>query len=190
MVLRPPVLLLRVRTLRPEALVDRVSAGVGSGTTLERGSLGQYWSRSRLAAELDEERFERQRRAEVELLEGAPGLADELAGTLRSGEALGRPVLVEHLAPVGVDDCALRTDRHDDQIAVPRCELLERREQLLSFGAAGCPAHALLRLAGREVEQLEPFFGFSLRLGAAFACAVEDALRRLPGLELRFRVHR
>src|SRR5439155_11476470 len=24
---------------------------------------------------------------------------------------------------------------------------------------------------------------------AAFACAVEDALRRLPGLELRFRVH-
>src|SRR3989449_6765941 len=167
MVLRPPVLLLRVRTLRPEALVDRVSAAVRKGTTLERGSLDQDRSCPELAAELDEERFERQRRAEVELLEGAPGLADELAGTLRSGEALGRAVLVEHLAPVGVDDCALRTDRHDDQIAVPRRELLERREQLLSFGAAGCPAHALLRLAGREVEQLEPFLGFSLRLGAA-----------------------
>src|SRR6266550_8618988 len=152
MVLRPPVLLLRVRTLRPEALVNRVSAAVRNGTTLERGSLHEDRSRPKLAAELDEERFERQRRAEVELLQGAPGLADELAGALRAGEALGRTVFVEHLAPVRVDNGALRTDRHDDQIAVPRRELLERREQLLSFGAAGGAAHALLRLASREVE--------------------------------------
>ena len=49
MVLRPPVLLLRVRTLRPEALVDRVSAAPGRGTTLERGSLREDGTTERLA---------------------------------------------------------------------------------------------------------------------------------------------
>src|SRR2546427_11199646 len=120
MVLRPPVLLLRVRTLRPEALVDRVSAAVRKGTTLERGSLDQDRSCPELAAELDEERFERQRRAEGGLLESAPGLAGELAGALRSGEALGRTVLVEHLAPGRVGDGARRTAPPDNQNAVPR----------------------------------------------------------------------
>src|SRR5882724_4675689 len=109
MVLRPPVLLLlRVRTLRPEALVVRVSASRWRWTTLERGSLGQNGSRPELAAQLDEERLEGERRAEVELFEGAPGLAHELTGALRAREALGRAVLGEELAPVGVDDGALR----------------------------------------------------------------------------------
>src|SRR5438093_12778539 len=115
---------------RPEALVDRVSAALGSGTTLERGSLDEDGSRPQLAAELDEERFQRKRRAEVELLEGAPRLADELAGALRARKTLGRAVLFQELATVGVDDRALGADRHDDQVAVPGGELLERREQL------------------------------------------------------------
>ena len=80
---------------------------------------------AQLPAKLDEERFQRQRRTEVELLEGAPGLADELAGALGTGEALGRAVLGEELAPVGVDSGALRSDRHDDEVAVPGGELFQ-----------------------------------------------------------------
>src|SRR5258707_259372 len=117
---------------------------------------------AQLPAELDEERFQRKRRAEVELLEGAPGLADELAGTLGARETIRRSVLVEDFAPVGVHDRALRADRDDDQVAVPGRELLQRCEQLLPFGAPGGPPDSLLRLAGRKVEQLEPFFGLPL----------------------------
>jgi len=47
---------------------------------------------AQLPAKLDEERFQSQRRAEVELLEGAPGLSDELAGTLGACEAIRRSV--------------------------------------------------------------------------------------------------
>src|SRR6266576_3567254 len=143
---------------------------------------------AQLPAKLDEERFQRQRRTEVELLEGAPGLANELAGALGTGEALGRAVLGEELAPVGVDGGALRSDRHDDEVAVPGCELFQRREQLFPFGAAGCPADSLLGFAGREVEQLEALLGFQFRIGATLFRAVEDALRGLTGLELRLRV--
>src|SRR5712691_1668342 len=140
MVLRPPVLLLRVRTLRPEALVVRVSAVLGGGTTLERGSLGQDWRGAELAAKLHEERLERERRAEVELLEGTPGLAHELAGALGARESLGRGVLREEPAPVCVNDGPLRPNRHDDEVAVPGGELFERREQLFPFCSAGCPS--------------------------------------------------
>jgi hypothetical protein len=80
---------------RPEALVDRVSAALWRGMTLERGSLGQDGSGSELATELDEERFERKRRAQVELLEGPPRLTDELAGPLCARKTLGCAVLLE-----------------------------------------------------------------------------------------------
>src|SRR5882724_5301631 len=111
---------------------------------------------AQLPAQLHEERLEGERRAQVELLEGAPGLANELAGALRA-----------------------------DEVAVPGCELFQRGEQLLPFGAAGGPADSLLGFAGREVEQLEPLLRFQLRLGATLFRAVEDALRGLAGLELR-----
>src|SRR6266516_1362991 len=144
---------------------------------------------AQLPAKLDEERFQSQRRAEVELLEGAPGLADELAGTLGAREAIRRSVLFEDFAPVRMHDRALRADRHDDQVAVPGRELLQRCEQLFSLGAAGGAPDSLLRLAGREVEQLEPFFGLPLRLGAAFLGAVEHSLRGCSRLALRIGVY-
>src|SRR5438128_10225898 len=131
---------------------------------------------AQLPAKRYEERFQGERRAEVELLEGAPGLADELAGALGAGEAVGRSVLFEHVAAVGMDDGALGADRDHDEVAVPGCELLQRCEQLFAFGAAGGTTHSLLCLAGWKIEQLEPFFRFPLRLGAAFFRAVEDAL--------------
>src|SRR5947208_3305979 len=119
-----------------------------------------------LPAKCDEERFQGQRRAEVELLEGAPGPAHELARAFGAGEAVGRSVLFEDVAAVDVDDGALGADRNHDEVAVPGCELLQRCEQLLAFGAAGGTTDSLLGLACREIEQLEPFFRSLLRLGA------------------------
>src|SRR5439155_24863354 len=94
----------------------------------------------------DDQRFESQGRAEVDLLEGAPVLADDLASSLRSRQPLGGAVLREHGEPVGVDDGMLGADGDDDEVAVPGGELLERGEQLVAFGAARGAANALLRL--------------------------------------------
>jgi hypothetical protein len=100
-----------------------VSAALGRGTTLERGSLREDGSGSQLATELDEERFQRQGRAEIELLEGAPRLADELAGPFCARQALGRAVLLEELASwyrdlVVVAVGAERAVVHADRLAV------------------------------------------------------------------------
>ena len=70
------------------------------------------------------------------------------------------PSSVEEVEPVGVDDGALGADGHDDQVAVPGRELLQRGEQLVPLGAAGCPTDALLGLAGREVERSSPSSAF------------------------------
>ena len=141
-----------------------------------------------LAAELDEQRLEGERRAEVELLEGPPGLAHELAGPLRPGEPLRRAVLGEDGEPVGMDDGALGADGDDDEVAVPGGELLERGEQLVALGAARCAPDALLGLARRQVERLELLLGCRLRLGGTLARAVEQPLRGIARLELRIGV--
>src|SRR6266511_6092560 len=67
---------------------------VGRQPSIE-GSLDQYWSHPQLSAELHEQGLERERGTEIELLEGAPGLADELAGALRGREPPDRTVLGE-----------------------------------------------------------------------------------------------
>src|SRR5215212_6535864 len=61
-----------------------------------------------LPAQPYEQRLERQRRAEVELLERPPRLPHDLARALGAREPLRRPVLGEHREPVGVDDGTLR----------------------------------------------------------------------------------
>src|SRR2546426_522171 len=67
---------------------------------------------AQLPAKRYEERFQGERRAEVELLEGAPGLADELAGALGAGEAGGRSVLFEHVAAApGSNSGSVYTER-------------------------------------------------------------------------------
>src|SRR5439155_17530380 len=122
--------------------------------------------------------------------EGAPGLADELARALGAGETFGRGVLRQNGQTVSVRDRALGADGGDDQVAIPGREFLERGEQLLPLGPACGPAHALLRLAGRQIERLELGFRDALRLGGTFASALEDPLRRVTRLELRIGVDR
>ncbi len=72
-----------------------------------RNSSDQGRNDAQLATEPHEQGFQRQRRAEVELLEGPPGLADDLTGALGTRQALGGAVLGEHGEAVGVDDGAL-----------------------------------------------------------------------------------
>ena len=84
-----------------------------------------------------------------------------------------------------MDDGPLGADGDDDQVAVPGGELLERGEQLVALGTACCTADALLDLARGQVEQLELLLGGGLRVGGAFARAVEEPLSRVTRLELR-----
>ena len=53
---------------------------------------------------------------------------------------------------VGMRDRGLGATRNDDEIAIPRRELLELREQLLPLGAALNALDPLLRVARRQVE--------------------------------------
>ena len=62
------------------------------------------------------------------------------------------------LRAVDVDERLLSPRRRGDEVAVPRRELLERREQLLAFGPARGSLDALLGLAGSQVEPLERGF--------------------------------
>ena len=64
-----------------------------------------------------------------------------------------------------MDERALRPGRGGDEVSVPGGELLQRREQLLPLGAAARPPHALLGLAGGQVELLERRLLALLRLG-------------------------
>ena len=113
------------------------------------------------SAQLDEKRLEREARRELKLLEVPPGLADELRGALGGLEALDGSVLEQLRGPVGVDERALGPRGGYDEVPVPGGQLLECRQQLLALGAARCSAHALLGVAGR---QLEPFDGGLLAL--------------------------
>jgi hypothetical protein len=82
--------------------------------------------RGQRAVQLDEERFEREAGRDVELLERAPGLPDELGAALGAeGAAAGR-VAAQLVEAVVVENGGFRPGRDDDEIAVPRRELLER----------------------------------------------------------------
>ena len=107
---------------------------------------------SELASELDEQRLEGELGRQVQLLEPSPGLAHGLGGPLRPEQALPRRVLAKHRQLVEVDRRAVRAHRDGHEVAVPRAELLELRQQLLSLGAARRPLHALLSVARAQLE--------------------------------------
>ena len=103
-----------------------------------------------------EQRLERELRRDVELLERAPAPAHDLGGALGAGHALGRRVLGQLGEAVVVDDRALGARRDDDEVAVPRRELLEREQDLLTLGAALGPLDVLLGLAVRAARARRP----------------------------------
>ena len=71
------------------------------------------------------------------------------------GGALPCPVRDEHVESVGMDHGGLGAGGHDNEVAVPRGELLERGEQLLALGTALRAPDALLGVAAGEVEPLQ-----------------------------------
>src|SRR5205085_1547150 len=108
------------------------------------------WSNTRshggkCSPQTDEERLERQRRIQVELLEVAPCVARQLSRLLGSGQQLDGRVLAQLVGVVAVHG-RLRAGRERNEVAVPSGELLERREQLLALRSAGGAAQTLLRL--------------------------------------------
>src|SRR5690349_17695571 len=100
-----------------------------------------------LAPEPDQQRLERERRRELQLLRLAPGGPDELARALRREEALARRVDPKLVEPVDVDRRGLGADRDDDEVAIPPLELLEHGEILVALGAALRPPKHLVGLA-------------------------------------------
>src|SRR5581483_9352033 len=97
---------------------------------------GERAGAAELAPKPHEQRLERERRRQLELLRLAPGGANELARALGGVQPLRRRVRAQLLEPVDVDDGRLRAHRDHDEVAVPPLELLERREQLVPLGAA------------------------------------------------------
>ena len=86
---------------------------------------------------------------------------------------------------VGVDHRRLRPARDDDEVAVPRRELLELGEHLLALGAALHALDALLGLLRAQVEPLDDGLLRLLRRCAAQADRLEQRARRLGGVEGR-----
>ena len=110
-----------------------------------------------LAAQADEQRLERERRRELELLRLAPGGADELAGPLGPEQPL--PASRPRAAPRSRSTCTTAASApaaSDDEVAVPPLQLLEHREQLVALGAALRAPDALLRLAARSARAPRP----------------------------------
>src|SRR6266511_2043264 len=115
----------------PDALVERMSAGRLRPTTPgTRVSLDQGGSGAEFPAEADEKGLQRERRAEVELFERAPGLADDLAGPLRGLARFEFRIridrardLEQRLAALG----RLRIEQPRGAVEPPRREPRERR---------------------------------------------------------------
>src|SRR5205085_6664386 len=76
--------------------------------------------RRELPSELDEERLQRERRVDVELLERPPRLADELRRALGSLQPLHGPVLPQLVGAVEVRDRLAGACGHDYEVAIPR----------------------------------------------------------------------
>ena len=89
-----------------------------------------------------------------------------------------------------MDDRVLGADGDGDQVAVPPPELLERREQLVALGAALRAPHALLGLAGRQLQRLDGLLGLGARVCAALLDPVEERARRLDRRRRRRRRRR
>src|SRR5580765_5722263 len=117
-------------------------------------ALGRRRRAGELALEPDEERLEGQPRLELELLVEAPRLADGFRGRLRTRKPLDTRVLAQLVEPIDMRRGRLGPRGDDDEVAVPRLELLEAKQDLLALGAAHRPPRPLLLLATRKVELL------------------------------------
>src|SRR5439155_11166709 len=84
-----------------------------------------------------------------------PGRPNRLARLLCPSEPLARRVLAQLVEPVRVHGGGLRPRADDDEVAVPRRELLEDGEELLPLRAPPRAADPLLRLARGEIEPFE-----------------------------------
>src|SRR5215470_2387598 len=158
-----------------------------------RAGAGRLCSDSRgteLAAQADEQRLERERRRDLELLGFPPGCADELAGLLGSVHSLAGGVSPQLLEPVDVDGCRLGACGDDHEVAIPRLELLEQRKQLLALGAALGAPNALLRLPSLQLEGLHLQLGRLLRLRASLGDTGEESFGGVGRLERRVGIDR
>ena len=119
-----------------------------------------------------QQRLERERRRELQLLGLAPGGADELARLLgaRAAARASRPRAAPS-SPVDVHGGRLGAGGDDDEVAVPPLELLEHREQLVALGAALGPPHALLGLPAGQLERRS-----TVSSAASFASAPRSAM--------------
>ena len=148
-----------------------MSSGIGSPPQAARASTATSaearFTRDRRAREgppqLHEQGLEGERRLQLELLQLAPGLPDELGRGLGRSRALGRRVLSQRIEVVDVDRGALGAHGDGDQVAVPRAQLVEHEQQLLALGAAGCAPQPLLRLARGKLLALELLLGRGAR---------------------------
>src|SRR5207237_26743 len=98
---------------RPAAGGAPIRSQCGStsaGTQAPDGSAHDGQGARQLAAELNEQRLERQPGRQVELLERTPCLTHELARALGAGEPLGRAVFGELRQAVVVHDRPLGSD--------------------------------------------------------------------------------
>src|SRR5581483_8713702 len=102
--------------------------------------------------------------------------------------ALSARVGAQLAEPVDVNSGRFRADGDDDEVAVPRLELLELREQFLALRAALRAAYALLRLAGGQLERRDVRFLDRPRLGSALARAPEQRCGCCRRLEPRLAV--
>ena len=80
--------------------------------------------------------------------------------------------------------------RDDDEVAVPRLELLEAEQDLVPLGAAHRPPRSLVLLAAREVELLVLGLSALLRLLGPLGRDAHHDAGRLAGLERRIPVDR
>ena len=77
------------------------------------------------APKLHEERIEPEARVDVELLRRAPRLAHEGCRVLRATSEVERHIGPEIVKAIGMSRGALCSVRNHDEIAIPRCDLLE-----------------------------------------------------------------
>ena len=74
-------------------------------------------------------------------------------------------------------------DGDGDHVAVPPPELLERRQQLVALGTALRATHALVGLAGRQLQRLRDLLGLGASVGAALPDPVEERASRARRVE-------
>ena len=131
------------------------------------GSVALASARARLPAspaQLHEERLEPQRGFTLNSSTTRHDSRTSAAARSAPVASSRRDVGPQVVQPVGVQRPSARRRGHDDEIAIPRRELLERREQLLALGATLSALHPLLARRARGGR------GLDHRLLLALAC--------------------